>query len=1270
MKHGPFANLFTALVMTFLVMLVSCTGQSPADLKNKITSTEDKLSESCYGIKLDGELLTKKNITKIFECGTWKDQYPSFYKAILEIPAEDLDLLLAPYNKHIFYDRTKQAKLLDIFASYAQTKDLEQLGAFLNKALGEYQLLSQLDLVLNKSKLAGIDRSLVLNVFAKDQKKNILAIQSLSHFLDLYHQDKKSWNEIFSHISKESLITRGVTVLDELAALESDQFWISSSAILSSKSDYGFKIWAQESYLKNDSHFLMTTLSENKALADESFNLISILDKGLVCPGFNIRVEKELITKMTDLADLDRSNYQRSVLDGMSKLIAFKNFCQNPDISDALDTFANITDTIMKAADVERDYKFIQTVQKTFPKGSEFKLLNFLSSDSFRAIQQTFDEIISEGHAISFSRNTFKAISLLENEENDFMSNLVFEVSKKSAAQSWYKNWAKMWKQLSVEEKTEFVNLLSIAFDSEIDSSKVLKIILSIAREFPDVTTAVSDQFDNSEFYDSLRVQVDILSQEDVRSDLSKFFSNDGLVSFLKVFTRGRETSYAPKLSRIQPAVVITGISSPLERIQSLTQSCYQKLNEDYRQGRDYYTVVNTLPSVCLDSLGEFGLVGQIYLWMNHLNHKFVSETGKEFHSGVGVWNPGMLQFIFSAAVRADVYLGRSQGQGVKAWLPQIQSDLSNSIVKERVALILDLSKNISDSTKVFDLVLGEISRKEDAAIKKDGATFFRLVDKKASKYIETNSKKVSCKDLNPSLGANPCLSKEEVKKGINDLLRIVKRKNEKNDSVIKSLLGALHPEKGILLPRKKGATEKHVITLEEIIRFSHDLNSKQTEQSFLYHNESGSTKFNGTSIERLEVIIRDISFLDNFYGAYFKNEVAHAENYRDKLESSQKLMNWLQRFSGPFRSFGVFPKETKWLLKNARASYNSLVEVSDEYPQFDGGTKNYANFIQSVLSIASSTSPEKSQDFGAFRKPDVDLVKLHNGAFITQITKLSGLRHLSSWVDSRFGEKYDLILKSKDFQAVNKNLLKKVSASDLEKAGEYLLDEYFEGKSNNLSLAINEFIDWLYAASPEEIKDFEELAAKVLILLSQEGITTSDVITFAEYLEIAIKNWKNIQSFWPSSVPFSKVISLANLVMDKALTEKTEAASLIHSMSEILGKVSKEDRDKMFGENVLISMGNLLTSFAEKDFDAQFPWASALSEMFFSKEAKLVAAKSLLSEMLRSPERELTVADYIQFLTSLEDGRTRYELLVEEFFTNQRGKLEKFLESTFQALQ
>lgn len=189
--------------------------------------------------------------------------------------------------------------------------------------------------------------------------------------------------------------------------------------------------------------------------------------------------------------------------------------------------------------------------------------------------------------------------------------------------------------------------------------------------------------------------------------------------------------------------------------------------------------------------------------------------------------------------------------------------------------------------------------------------------------------------------------------------------------------------------------------------------------------------------------------------------------------------MNWLQRFSGPFRSFGVFPKETKWLLKNARASYNSLIEVSDEYPQFDGGTKNYANFIQSVLSIASSTSPEKSQDFGAFRKPDIDLVKLHNGAFITQITKLSGLRHLSSWVDSRFGEKYNQILKSQDFQAVNKNLLKKVSASDLEKAGEYLLDEYFEGKSNNLTLAINEFIDWLYAASPEEIKGFEELAAR-----------------------------------------------------------------------------------------------------------------------------------------------------------------------------------------------
>lgn len=1265
--------------MTLSVILVGCIGQSPADLKNKITNSEEKISSSCQGIKFDGELLTKTNIVKIFECGTWKENYPEFYQAIKKIPDEELNSLLAPYNNHIFYDRNKQGKFLDIISAHSQSGNLEQLGVLLNKALGEYGLLSQLDLVLSKSKLTGIDRSLVLNVFSKDSQKNISAIKTLSHFLDLYHQDKSSWDKIFSTIEKEVLVRRGVKTFDQLASLESTQLWKTLSVMTHPETSFGLKKWAQISLSEGQYDALLTTLVSNKNLVKDSIDLKRILKDGLSCTnaasdrGFVIRAEKELVTKMTDLAELDRDGYQRSVVDGAAKLIAFKNFCQNPQIENALNVFSSITHTIMNASEMERDYLLIQTVQKTLPQGNEFGIVDFLSGASFEAIHQTVTEIHDQNESALFSEKALEIISSLQDEDYLFLSSLISDLTVKSYTQKWYQNWATMWNKLTVEEKEEFVHLLSIVVDKDLDSSKAMRVILDVVNEFPEVTKAVSDQFDNSLFYDSLRHQISLLSEEKVRNDVARFFSNDGIVAFLKVFTRGREVkleAQAPLQKRTSHLQMNSFTLLAKVRNENSQKQCYSKLHQDYLNNKDYYTIVNTLPEVCLSSLGEFGLVGQIYLWMNHLNAEFKTVTGKEFHTGLGVWSPGMLQFIFSAAVKADNYLGRSQGQGVKAHLTQIEADLNHPVVKERVNLILKLSKEISDRTRIFDLLVSDISQMNDEHLRQNGATFFKMIGADATPYFTSAPKQISCKDLNSELGVNPCMTANSVKASLFKILEIAKRKNEKGDSVIKSLLGALHPDRGVVLTRNGKKTEKHVITLEEIIRFAHDLNSQQTIKEFPYFNKGIEKKHQGTSIDRLEVIIRDIAFLDNFYGAYFKNEVAHADNYRKKLEDSEKLMNWLQRFSGPFRSLGVFPKETKWLLKNARYSYSSLIEVADEYPQFDGGTKNYANFIQSVLMIASSTSPEKAQNFGAFRKPNIELVKNHNGMFITEITKISGLRHLSSWVESRFGDNYAEILKSEDFQRVNKELLKKVTPDQLEKVGEYLLENYFKNDQDVLAEMISDFVDWLYLASPEDIKAFESVVSKILILAAQDQMKNTDFVTLAEYLELIIKNWASVKKSWPQNVPLAKVFKLADQALDNILKHKSDSAELIHTLMLTLKKLPQSEREALFAQEVLIKMSELLKHFFDHDFKAQFSWSNVFADMFFSSSTKQMAFKNFLTRMVDYPQEELVPADYIEFLLSNKNGKSRYELFVEEVFVNQREKLEKFLDSTFQALQ
>ncbi|GEM_PF-2821669 len=1277
MSTHSFSKLFQVVGLALLAMVISCTGQSPADLKNKISSTEEKLSSSCNDIKLDGELLTKTNIQKIFECGTWSNQYPHLYTALKSIPETQLNSLLAPYNKEIFYDRNKQAKLLNILSSHNTKGDLSELGKFLNKLLGEYDVLSSLDTVLAGKNLNSIDRTLVFNVFSKNSEVNTQAVKSLTEAINFYQEEKEAWNLVFWSFSRDSLIDNGKIILNDLSTMDDSIFWNSISTVLNTKNEFNIKAWAQTSLSSQRPEALLQNLLTNPQLAEDSTDLLTILEKGLVCDNagsvfdFNIRSEKELISKMISLEKVTRDEYQGVLLDSMSKVIAFKNFCGNSENKHSIDVFERILDTLMLASDNEHDYKFIQSVQKTFPKGREFTLLNLLASPMFQSVFSIVKDVDSEGKSNLLATNAFKVLSSLSAETQTFLSEILGSVKDEGKSKTWFNNWAIMWQSLSEMEQHHFVNLLSIVFDNEIKAASVANIIESVVLEYPKLTAEISSQFEEQSFYESLRLHVSVLSDPLVRDDLARFLSNDGLIGFLKVFTQNREqvfiTKNPLKIEKVENQNNLVQSSSL--RAQSLQRLCYEKLKSDYLKNQDYYTIVNTLPAECLNSLGNQGLVGQIYLWMNNLNNQFKDELKKDFHTGTGIWNPGMLQFIFASAVRADIYLGRSEGKGVKAWLPEIQSDLENPIIKERAELLLQISAKMAKETSVLDLVTKEMQSASTEAIKKYGNSALKLMGGKSSPYFNSRPQKISCNDLNQKLGANPCLKKDELKKGLRELLRVFKRKNENGSSVIKSLLSAIHSKGGVELPRPNKKTEKHVITLEEVIRFSHDLNSDQTRKAFNYYQGKEKKEYQGTAVERLEVIIRDISFLNDFYGAYFKNEVAQAENYREKLESSNKLMNWLQKFSGPFRSFGVFPKETKWLLKNARESYHSLIEVADEYKQPEGNTRNYADFIQSVLMISSSTSPLKTQSFGAFRKPDPDLIKNHNGIFITQITELSGLRHLSAWVESRFGSRYAEFLKSEDFQSINKNLLAKTDLEKFENAGVYLLDKYFEEDSDNLGIMIDDLVDWLYQATPAEINSFENLIGKVLTLMASEGMSSANIETLAEYIDLVVKHWPKIKSAFGKDINFSAALNLGNEVFDQVLANKKESFELMPLIINFINKIPKAEREEFFSLNMLQDTSALVKHFIKNDLKTNFDWTAAFSEMFFSNDAEIAPFKEMLSAMIQYPQKEITLSDYVLFLSTKYQGRSRYELLVEEIFTNQRQKLEEFLESTFQAL-
>jgi hypothetical protein len=61
-------------------------------------------------------------------------------------------------------------------------------------------------------------------------------------------------------------------------------------------------------------------------------------------------------------------------------------------------------------------------------------------------------------------------------------------------------------------------------------------------------------------------------------------------------------------------------------------------------------------------------------------------------------------------------------------------------------------------------------------------------------------------------------------------------------------------------------------------------LSGEKTKKEFIFYEKDSSRKGLGTVLDRLEIVIRDISFLNNFYGAFFKNTVAEAKDYKKEI--------------------------------------------------------------------------------------------------------------------------------------------------------------------------------------------------------------------------------------------------------------------------------------------------------------------------------------------------------------------------------------------------
>ena len=1262
-----------ALLIGIIFMFLSCTGQKPAKLKNSSLPNQP-FKTSCSSITFAGQVLNKKNILNVFNCSGWENQYPELFRTIQNAQEEHINEVLKAFNDSFFSDKQKRKKFYQLISETQGLGELNAIVLFLEKSLSEKKILSQLNTTYQAKDQSLSHLAVLMTPISNSNIENVKFVNTLKNIASEIQLHKVNLRKMLTEKQKSQLTIRVVQIIDDLAKNMRPKHWSYMSQLFY-ENNSALKDWAHDGSI-SDLDILLKTIQNPTIEKDINFFNLS-LKNGILCRNraqesdFVIDVAAELKYKFEILKNEEQVFFERSLLDGLTKYIAFESFCEEKEAQQGLQSFYSIVKHAFNIVASERDFKFLKIMHQVFQE-DRFAFIGFLSSPSFSAIRRQLIDLGQDGNDEEFTRSILTMLGNLSEADFQLMSETMQDLAAHDTnLKKWLDSFIAFWNESGSQEKLEFVDSFGLFFDEEIDSSLSLNFVLKLFESFPEFSPSLAKQLSDEQFQFKLRSLINHFSKEKVQKELSVFLSRHGLFQLIQLMTQTAQEN--PKRAIEQKTT-----KNPIAFVEKLsiqdvnqTRKCFDQLTLNYEKDSDYYAIVNQLPDSCLSILGQTGFVGQIYLWMNSSNLYFEKKYQiTNYHSATGVWSPGMLQFIFTAAIEADRVLASStQSHGLKENLDEIHQTLTDKNFLESFHLFSNLFTDLNIKFHLDESITEWVTAKTNTELGHVTKNFFTLL-KFQKPYLRVEAKPSSCLELEGNIGAKNCLSSKEATKEIIDLLRILKRKNEVGDSLLKGLITWLHPDGGIGLPFNKSRDRQHYATLDQVITFLIDLSSSTTKRNFTYHSAKGKEVFAGTTLDRLEVLIREIGFSNNFYGAYFKNQVASAADYKKEIIKSEKLLYLLEKAGAPLRTIRAFPIETKTKLKNVSSTYNSLLEVADNYQRPDSSQRSYGDFIQGLLSVIGKTSKLSTQDFNPYQKPDGNLAEGHNGIFLTKVVQLSGLRRLSLYARSRFGDG-ESVLKSQDFKMVNKNLIGRHSLIKLKNSFQKIFDKYLDHDRNQLNILIEDMVTFVSDLSFEDQKKLEEILAKVVILLSDENVSQESIASLSNVAEIFIDSWPELRILVMSLDNKNVLLNWLNENLDKVLGHPQEFNQI---MNEFLKQNSFElaDLKVMFRDPVLMSkLANFLKHYLLKnDCESKLNWLETFQFIFAHPQAKWEPLRLWLQSTNAPQYNKLTLSVLISFLGEKEGNSYKLQQVIDELFLNHRDELNLFLNETFKSLE
>lgn len=749
-----------------------------------------------------------------------------------------------------------------------------------------------------------------------------------------------------------------------------------------------------------------------------------------------------------------------------------------------------------------------------------------------------------------------------------------------------FKGVADFWSFFNPTEKNFVFNFVDRHFEGDTQFVLLFDFYTKFMDDIRDVQPVFKDKWMGSEAdeemsYLSLQDMFNQFAGKETLADFKRFFGRDQILKVLEVISNGSNINASAKeelayrkadeyvtrsrMERYKFKVVYDPGNDPDYDTKAVVE-CMQKFSE---LENGFYQLVRRLPVACTKVTSE-NIAFRMFGWMNS-----IEETYKEFNPGSGsedtilsekgLMSPYMLNTTLGTANILNTLLGDVDSQlptkdGVRYLMTASRYHLED---KKAAALI---EKNLDWLTRWLNVKPEENQIHRNAMLKtftrEQNFAYANTVSKNAAALMTNYSDWVKSgklakaqtalsgtydpafdceKVINQFVAPNACPSKDFVKERTINIAKYLATVWEKEQgTAVNQLLLALKPGEGLNIPLYGKKTKKYRMTLKETMKYMYDTSDKDLPVNRIkttYVNKNGKTSTEAlTVLERVEVVIRDVRFGNNYLGVAFLNAVTQADDYNDEVDKRKGLLSKCLKIPGVRCGRSMSDSDLREG-RNALETFDSLLDVNNGRGLEKRLT--YGNFLKTFEQTLVASSAKKAQEVQLFPLKDEYLLQ-HNGRVLGEMTAMNMWSNVARVIRDRVGRTradFDKFIESERVNRVNDALLYGFDLPQAAPSAERLLRKVLAVQAGESQNMIGQTVDWAASLNYNDSRLVEDTIARILLVGAYLGtpdvvfgVTPKDESQFARYknnnllqiflaLEKLVDYYPTLKNFMPTDM-------------------------------------------------------------------------------------------------------------------------------------------------------